>query len=134
MGITILTAAVLFSAQAASYAPDQTSDARLLLNFVDAVKRGAMKEAEMMLAPGAFVGNYAQKKPTTVAEFAVYARACQLRQVDVVTGSRMPIGVKWLCPYPEYERNASFWFEGQSISRIGWGKPMVIQIPPVKNR
>jgi len=132
-----LSIALLLSVSSANSTPDQTGDARLLLTFVDAVKRGEYKVAEAMLTPRAFVGDYTQSKATSFAEFANYARACQLRRLDVVTGvgkRRMPMGVKWSCPYPEGERDASFWFDGERISRIGWGKPLVIKILPAKTR
>jgi hypothetical protein len=137
MKMLILTATLLIPAPATSSVPDQTNDARLVLKFVDAVKRGSIREAETMLRYGAFIGSYDQRKPTAFAEFASYAKECQLQHIILVTGVggiRMPIGVKWFCPYPQNERDASFWFEGNSISRIGWGKPPVIKPSPVKTR
>lgn len=130
MSHLLLTAALLLSSQAPSVAPDQTSDTELLLKFIGAVKRGENQGAQKMIKSGAFVGNYEQTKSSTFLEFANYARECQLSEVTVVPnakGKRMPIGITWRCPLPEWERSASFWFEGESISRIGWGKPLVVK-------
>jgi hypothetical protein len=116
--------------------PDQSADALLLLNFIDAVKRGQNKEAEALLAPSAFIGDYAQAKRTSFAEFASYARGCKLSKLTLVPSAdqRMPIGAQWFCRYPEGDRSASFWFEDNRISRIGWGKPPVIRVAPLKQK
>ena len=115
---------------------DQTGDALLLLSFVEAVRLGNDKEAEALLAPGAFIGDYRQLKRTAFSEFASYARDCKLSKLTLVPAAdkRMPIGVQWVCRYPRGNRDASFWFEGKHISRIGWGKPPVVVLPPPKQR
>lgn len=115
---------------------DQTADALLVLNFIDAIRRGDYSEAEALLAPGAFVGDYQQSQRTTFSDFASYARGCKLSKVALVPSSdkRMPIGTQWLCRYPEGDRHASFWFEGKRISRIGWGKPLLIKSAPPRQR
>ena len=109
---------------------DQSADALLLLTFIDAVKRGQDKEAEALLTSGAFIGDYGQLRRTSFGEFATYARGCKLSKVTLVPAAnqRMPIGAQWSCRFPEGERSASFWFESNRISRIGWGKPPVIEV------
>jgi len=134
MSIIFASVALMLSAPGVSSGFDQTRDARLVLSFVDAVRRGAFSEAQAMLTPGAFVGDYAQKRATTFVGFADYARACGLSQINVVSwvsARRMPIRVKWRCSSTEGERDAAFWFEGEKISRIGWGRPAVVEaVPP----
>jgi hypothetical protein len=85
--ITALLTAALLSAASVSASADQTSDASLLLDFLHALKRGSYSEAEALLAPGAFIGDYAQARRTTFQEFARYARECKLDGVTLVSGS-----------------------------------------------
>src|SRR5688500_14302120 len=104
---------------------DQSSDLVLVSKFVEALKKGVDKEAQSMLTSDVFIGDYHEKKRSSFAEFAAYARKCQLRKVTLAPISkkhpRMPIGVEWSCPYPDTSRHASFWFAGNQIRRIGWG-------------
>jgi hypothetical protein len=44
----------------------------------------------------------------------------------------MPIGAQWNCRSSRANRYASFWFEGERISRIGWGERPVVKKPPVQ--
>lgn len=115
---------------------DQTADALLLLTFIDEIRPGSDREAEALLAPGAFVGDYRQSQRTSFSEAASYARACKLSKLTFVPGAdeRMPIGAQWFCRFPEGDRSASFWFEGKRITRIAWGKLPVIKIAPLKQR
>jgi hypothetical protein len=128
----------LLAAAAASQPPptvDQTPDALLLLRFVDAVKRGDDREARSLLAPTAFLGDYAQRNRSSYEALAAYARACRLKEIRLVNsrrGSRMPIGVEFVCPHPDPDRFASFWFEGSRISRIGWGTPPMVRVPQAR--
>ena len=113
-------------------ADDQTPDALLVLEFIQAVRQKDKGRADSMLSKDAFLGDYAQRRRRSYEEFAAYARACQLRRISLVNvrdGSRMPIGVEWQCRNPEADRKASFWFKGDQISRIAWGTPPVIQVP-----
>jgi hypothetical protein len=122
---------------AAAPSTDQTEDALRVLQFVEAVRRDAPAQAKAMLAPGAFLGDYAQKKQESFEAFAAYGRGCQLKQITLVNvrdNSRMPVGVEWQCRYPEADRFTSFWFEGDRISRIGWGPPPVIRVPGLKSQ
>lgn len=123
---------MILAALAASI--DQTNDAALVLRFADAIRRGADAEAQAMLSPRVFIGDYRQSSRTSLSEFARYARGCSLAKVTLVTNAnrRMPIGLQWNCRYPEDARTASFWFEGQRISRIGWGEPPVIVLPSTR--
>ena len=130
----MISALMLLAVGSAAMAPDQSSDVVLVSKFVEAVKRGADSEAQAMLTADVFIGDYSEKKRSSYPEFAEYARACQLRQLNSVPidSRRMPIGVEWRCRGLEPSRHASFWFQGDKIARIGWGPPMVIKIPPVK--
>jgi hypothetical protein len=126
----------LLSAGPTQASTDQTAEALLLLRFLDAVKRGNDKAAEALLAPGAFIGDYRQSERTGFTAFASYARGCKLSKLTLVPSAneRMPIGVQWSCRYPENNRDASFWFHGKRISRVGWGKPPVIVVPQPERR
>ena len=119
------------SATPADVSTDQTADALLLLTFIEAVSRGDDEDAEALLTSDAYVGDYEQSQRTSFRDFAAYARGCKLSEIGLVpfVDSRMPIGVTWYCGPLEGERNASFWFEGQRISRIGWGEPVVVKLP-----
>lgn len=133
--ISFLPLFALFSIAAQPSTADQTSDALRVVAFVDAVRRGADQDARSMLAPGAFLGDYAQRSRASYEEFATYSRACQLRQIRLVNvrdRSRMPVGVEWQCRYPEPDRYASFWFEDNRISRVGWGPPPVVRAPSAR--
>lgn len=121
----------LASATPANASDDQTADALLLLTFIETISRGDDEGAEALLTPDAYIGDYEQSRRTSFDDFAIYARECKLSEIGLVPffDSRMPIGVTWYCGPLKGERNASFWFEGQRISRIGWGEPVVIKIP-----
>jgi hypothetical protein len=97
---------------------DQTAGALLLLHFANVVKRGNDKEAEALLTPGAFIGDYWQSERTSFSDFATYARGCKLSDVTLapIAAKRMRIGMHWSCRYPEANRDASFWFEGKRIA------------------
>ena len=137
MDLTFLAAALLSTASPpVTVTADQTSDASLLLRFLDALEAGRYADARALMASEAFVGDYVQARRTPFKEFAAYARECELDQVDLIPrgGQKMPIGVQWTCRYPEADRSASFWFEGKRISRIGWGSRLTIRVPAVPRR
>jgi hypothetical protein len=137
MDLAFIAGALLSAATPPVSAPaDQTSDASLLLRFLDLLEAGRSDDAQALLAPGAFVGDYVQARRTPFAQFAAYARDCKLDHVKLVSASdqRMPIGVQWTCRYPEVDRNASFWFEGKRISRIGWGSRPTVEVPALPQR
>jgi hypothetical protein len=122
---------------AAAPSTDQTGDALRVLQFLEAVRGGAPAKAKAMISPGTFLGDYAQKKRESFEAFAAYGGGCQLKQItlaNVRDNSRMPVGVEWQCRYPEANRTASFWFEGDRISRIGWGTPPVVRVPSPKSQ
>lgn len=130
--IAHLLAATLLSTATTPPASDQTSDAAQLLAFLDAARRGADHEAQAMLTPDAYIGNYTQTKASSFDEFALYAKGCRLREITLVPtrdNKPMPIGVEWLCKYPEQDRTAAFWIDGGKVSRIGWGKRVTIHLP-----
>lgn len=129
----MLTLPLIVIAVTAAVTPsaDQTGDALRVLEFIHAVRGDAPTEAKAMLAPGAFLGDYAQKEEESFESFAAYARGCQLKQIKLVNvrdNSRMPVGVEWQCQHPDAKRSASFWFAGDRINRIGWGEPVIVRI------
>jgi hypothetical protein len=131
--ISLLLTAALLSTASTSPVSDQTSDAAQLLAFLDATKRNADGKAQAMLTSDAYIGNYIQTKTSSFEEFARYSRECRLREIILVPtrdNKPMPIGVEWLCKYPEQDRAASFWFEGGKIARIGWGERITIDLSP----
>ena len=136
MTIPFLSAPLLMMVSATAPGSDQTNDARLVLEFVQAAKRGDLDEVLSMLLPDAFIGDYTQKERSSFNEFADYFRACPFLRVSTfpVEGRRMPVGATWKCRGQGGERHASFWFEGDRISRIGWGQPVVIKIPATTPR
>lgn len=129
-----MLAALLLMGAATVSTPDQTGDAVLALRFIEAVKNAADAEAQSLLSPGAFLGDYLQQKRGTYEELAGYVRPCQLTRVGVIALWRnyrpLPIGVEWSCRYPEGKRTASFWLEDNKISRVGWGDPPPTIITP----
>jgi hypothetical protein len=137
MSMFTLPLMAIAASAAAAPSTDQTKDALRVLQFVEAVRGDAPTKAKAMLAPGAFLGDYAQKKRESFEAFAAYGRGCQLKRitlVNVLDNSRMPVGVEWQCRHPEADRSAAFWFEGDRISRIGWGAPVVIRVPGSKSQ
>jgi hypothetical protein len=129
---------IAMAASAASTpSADQTDNALRVLQFIEAMRGDAPAKAKTMLAPGAFLGDYGQRKRESFEAFAAYGRGCQLKQITIVNvrdDSRMPVGVEWQCRHPEANRFASFWFEGDRISRIGWGAPAIVRLPGSKSQ
>lgn len=127
-----LTACAL-ALPAYAVAGDQTADVALVARYLDLVRSGKDSGALLVAAPALIDSKTQQPRP--LAEFAVYANACQIKEIRAVPvsgHSRMPIGVTWGCgPHAMQERSASFWFEGERISKISWGEPMVITVAPM---
>jgi len=137
MSMLTLTLIAIAASSVAAPSTDRTRDALRVVQFIEAVRGDAPTEAKAMLAPGAYLGDYTQKKRESFEAFAAYARGCQLKRITLVNvrdNSRMPVGVEWQCRHPEADRSASFWFEGDRISRIGWGAPVVIRVPSSKSQ
>jgi hypothetical protein len=137
MSMLLLPLIAIAAPAAAAPLTDQTADALRVLQFVEALRRDAPEEARAMLTPTAFLGDYAQTKREGFEAFAAYGRGCQLKQISLVNvrdNRRMPVGVEWQCRHPEANRSASFWFERDRISRIGWGPPAIVRVPAVKRQ
>lgn len=114
-------------------AADQSSDAAAVAAFIAAIRRADRNAAIALLTKDTYLGDNAQTERASIDEFAEYFRDCRLSTIRVVAGeARLPVGVTWRCAYPRGDRDASFWFSGKKISRIGWGPPAVIKIIPVR--
>ncbi|MCW3847823.1 hypothetical protein OF829_11285 [Sphingomonas sp. LB-2] len=114
-------------------AGDQTADVALVARYLDMLRSG--KDANALLSDAPMLIDSKTQQPRPLAQFVTYANACQIKEIRAIpvsSRSRMPIGVTWGCgPHATQERSASFWFEGDRISKISWGEPLVIQIAPM---
>lgn len=117
-------------------APDQTADAKVVLELLDAIKSDDVARAKALVAPKAFIGNALQTQTSSFDDFANYARECKISNIMIIptrSGQRLPISVDWTCLLPEPDRNASFWINDGQVTRISWGPRMTIKLQPKRS-
>lgn len=111
--------------------PDQTSDALAVAQLLDALRAGDDERASTVLASEVTFDGQPGSSQENLERLTAYARPCRLDRIDLVnspSGSRMPVSVKWQCRYPDPDRHASFWFEGDQINRVRLGAPPTVQL------
>lgn len=113
--------------------PDQTADVATVAAFVAAVRRNDREAAEVYLVREPIIGDRTGAVRTTFEVFSRYAQECRLSSVETVaTTTRLPVSVDCSCGGKAPDRHASFWFEGEKISRIALGPRPMIHVPPVE--
>jgi hypothetical protein len=78
----------------------------------------------------------------TAEAFLAYARDCSIKEISAVASAdrRLPIGVTWDCGRlievdggrRFEERTAGFWVREGEVSKITFGNPITIRIPPAQ--
>lgn len=82
--------------------------------------------------------NRDRAEANAMSDFYGYARECKIKEISAIpyASQPLPISVLWDCTrFIEVdgdrrweERNASFWVQGDSITKIAFGRPKVISL------
>lgn len=110
---------------------DQTSDALVVAQLLQALRAEDHGRALTVLGPRVTFDGQTGSTQDNLDGLAAYSGPCKLDRIDLVnstSGSRMPVSVEWQCRYPNPDRHASFWFEGDRISRVQWGAVPTVQL------
>lgn len=111
--------------------PDQTADALVVAQILGALREGDTERASEDFAQDVTFNGQLGSTLENLVRLSSYSNACQLDRIELVntrTGTRFPVFVEWQCRYPEPDRTATFWFEGNLISRVRWGERPTVEL------
>lgn len=136
-----ITAIALPSVVLAQPANDQSADIARVAVYLVALRDSKADLRRMVTSDVVLIDSKSQQ-PRTLDQFFSYATECKLQKIEAVASrnSGLPISTTWNCNRFQIingkpvwdERTASFWFNGDKISRISWGERPVVFIAPLR--